>query len=504
MSLITRRGLLPSINWAEVPARFLPFADAASPDLPLPRLVRLSMFQVAVGVATALMVGTLNRVMILELGVGAWLVALMVALPLVAAPFRALIGFRSDVHRSFLGWRRVPFIWFGTLALFGGLAIMPFALILLTGETTVQLVAGHVAAALAFVLAGAGLQTTQTAGLALASDLAPEASRPRVVALLYVMLLLGMVGASVAFGVLLDDYSHTRLVQVVQGSAVACVLLNAVALWKQEPRRRRVVKKAEDDAAATDIASAAAEGFAAHWRRYTAQPQVRRFLLAVGLGTAAFNMQDIILEPYGGEILGLGVGATTQLTALMAGGALVAFALAARLLGRGGDPQRVCALGVLAGVVGMSLVIFAEPTGSAHLFRAGVIAIGFGGGLFSVGSLSAAMGMDARRDNAGDEQGDAMHGLVLGAWGAVQATCAGAAIAFGGAMRDVVSSAASAGWFGEVMQHPAAGYSAVYHLELAMLFATLIVLGPLVGKRRTATSASSTTPGNFGLAELPH
>ena len=63
-------------------------------ELPLPRLLRLSLFQVSVGMATALMVGTLNRVMIVELGVGAWLVALMVALPLLVAPFRALIGFR--------------------------------------------------------------------------------------------------------------------------------------------------------------------------------------------------------------------------------------------------------------------------------------------------------------------------------------------------------------------------------------------------------------------------
>jgi MFS transporter, BCD family, chlorophyll transporter len=64
MSLITRRGLLPSLDWSQVPARFLPFADAASCDLPLPRLIRLALFQVSVGMATALMVGTLNRVMI--------------------------------------------------------------------------------------------------------------------------------------------------------------------------------------------------------------------------------------------------------------------------------------------------------------------------------------------------------------------------------------------------------------------------------------------------------
>jgi BCD family chlorophyll transporter-like MFS transporter len=482
VSLIVRRGLLPSLNWARVPARFLPFADAASPDLPLPRLIRLSLFQVAVGLATALMVGTLNRVMIVELGVGAWLVALMVALPLVAAPFRALIGFRSDTHRSFLGWKRVPFIWFGTLALFGGLAIMPFALILLTGETAIQLWAGHLAAALAFVLAGFGLQTTQTAGLALATDLAPEATRPRVVALLYVMLLLGMVGASLLFGVLLAEYTHTRLVQVVQGSAVACVLLNAVALWKQEPRNSLRTK-----------AAPVREKFGLHWQRFAAQGRVKRFLLAVGLGTAAFNMQDIILEPYGGEILQLGVGATTQLTALMAGGALAAFALAARALARGGDPLRVAAVGALFGLVGFSAVIFAEPFDAPDLFRAGAALIGFGGGFFAVGTLSAAMGLE----------GHGMTGLVLGAWGAVQATCAGAAVALGGALRDVVSHAAAAGWLGEALQSPVVGYATVYHLELALLFATLIVLGPLVRRGPLPRPAAPHSDHRFGLAEFP-
>ncbi len=55
----------------------------------------------------------------------------MAALPVLIAPFRALLGFRSDNHRSAIGWRRVPYIWFGTLLQFGGLAIMPFALIVL-------------------------------------------------------------------------------------------------------------------------------------------------------------------------------------------------------------------------------------------------------------------------------------------------------------------------------------------------------------------------------------
>ncbi len=311
-----KRRLGLAAAWTLLGPRFLPFADAASAELPLTRLLRLSLFQVAVGMATALLVGTLNRVMIVELAVPAWLVALMVSLPLVAAPFRALIGHRSDTHRSFLGWRRVPYLWLGTLLQFGGLAIMPFALLVLSGSGHGPVWVGQLGAALAFLLVGAGLQTTQTAGLALATDLAPAAARPRVVALMYVMLLAGMIGSGFVFSLLLADFTPLRLIQVIQGAALLTVVLNVIALWQQEARDP--ARTAHDRLRPT---------FAASWARLMQVPRARRFLVAVALGTAAFNMQDIVLEPYGGEILGLSVSATTALTALLAAGALAAFAL---------------------------------------------------------------------------------------------------------------------------------------------------------------------------------
>ena len=83
-------------TWASLGPKFLPFADAATPELPLLRLLRLSLFQVSVGMALTLLIGTLNRVMIVELHVPVSLVAVMISLPLIAAPFRTLIGFRSD------------------------------------------------------------------------------------------------------------------------------------------------------------------------------------------------------------------------------------------------------------------------------------------------------------------------------------------------------------------------------------------------------------------------
>jgi BCD family chlorophyll transporter-like MFS transporter len=356
---------------------------------------------------------------------------------------------------------------------------MPFALLVLSGDTHGPLWVGHAGAALAFLLVGAGLHTTQTAGLALATDLAPPESRPRVVALLYVMLLAGMVGAALAFGVLLAEFSQLRLIQVIQGAALVTVGLNLVALWKQEPR----------DPARAPLGTPRPP-FRASWDAFARDGRSTRLLVAIGLGTAGFTMQDILLEPYGGQIMGLSVGDTTLLTALLAGGTLAAFWVGARQLARGTDPHRLAAAGVLAGLAAFSAVIFAAPLGSAVLFRAGATLIGFGGGLFLVGTLTAAMDL-ARRGESG---------LALGAWGAVQASAAGAAIALGGALRDLVSGLAAAGALGPALDGPATGYSFVYHVEIALLFACLVAIGPLV--RRSGASRRDVS-SKFGLAEFP-
>ena len=465
--------------WTRFGPGILPFADAASDELPLRRLFRLSLFQVTVGMAAVLLTGTLNRVMIVELGVPAWLVALMVSMPLVFAPLRALIGFRSDTHRSVLGWRRVPYIWFGTLLQFGGLAIMPFALLVLSGQGNGPVWIGTVGAALAFLLTGAGLHTAQTAGLALASDLAPAKSRPRVIALLYVMLLLGMVASALVFSVALADFDQIRLIRVVQGAALATMVLNCVALWKQEARNPSTATRNQPRPA-----------FRAAWRELIRQKGMRRFLVAVGLGSAAFSMQDILLEPYGGEILGLSVSETTVLTALLAGGALAAFAIAARLLSRGADPYRLAANGILVGIAAFSAVILAAPMDSGLMFRIGTTLIGFGGGLFAVSTLTAAV----------DMAGNSGNGIALGAWGAVQATAIGSGIALGGGLRDFVNSLSVHGHLGTALTGPAAGYGVVYSLEIVLLFATLAVSGPLARPIRSVRPVPGT---RFGLDQMP-
>ncbi|MEI6642133.1 MAG: BCD family MFS transporter [Novosphingobium sp.] len=441
-------------QWTRVALTWLPFSDAATAELPLSRLLRLALFQVSVGMATVLLNGTLNRVMIVELHTPAWLVSMLIAMPLLFAPLRALIGHKSDTHRSVLGWRRVPYIWFGTLMQWGGLAIMPFALLLMSEARTFY--TGLIGGALAFVFTGAGLHVTQTAGLALATDLARPDKRPRAVALLYVMLLIGMMVSAFVIGGLLVPFSPTRLVQVIQGAAVITLVLNIVALWKQEGRNPGATAHDREKPAFSDV-----------WRSFVAEQYTVRLLCAIGLGAAAFAMQDALLEPYGAEVLGLTVGATTMLTGSWAMGAILGFSISTRVLERGFDPLRLAGGGLVCGICAFMLVLLAAPLVAPQLLAIGAGAIGFGIGLFSVGTLIAAMSLAERGDS----------GVALGAWGAVQATAAGTALAVGGILRDTVAL------LGGGAGGRAAGYATVYSLEILMLIAALVVLGPLAGKR---------------------
>ncbi|MGB3407441.1 MAG: PucC family protein [Jannaschia sp.] len=464
----------------------LPFSDAGSAGLPLAQLLRLSLFQVSVGMAAVMLLGTLNRVMIVELGLSAALVAMMIALPVLIAPFRALLGFRSDTYRSAIGWKRIPYLWFGTLWQFGGLAIMPFALLILGGydQLSIPPFAGEAAAAVAFLMTGLGMHMTQTAGLALAADRADDETRPRVVALLYVAFLVGMLISSLLIGWLLRDFDPVVLIQVVQGTAVATLILNIIALWKQEAMKPTTrAERAEP-----------APQFSDAWADLAKGGTAGRLLLAVFLGTMAFNMQDVLLEPYGGEILGLSVSSTTLLTASWAVGALVAFGLAARWLTGGINPTRMAARGILVGVGAFSAVILASPLGSTALFFAGALGIGFGGGLFAVATLTTAMTLPT---------GIAGRGLALGAWGAPQATAQGLSTAIGGGIRDSVNALATSGAMGDVLNSPVTGYSVVYHSEIGLLFLTLAALGPLVRRTDRHTDRHETREARIGLADFP-
>jgi MFS transporter, BCD family, chlorophyll transporter len=74
------------------------------------------------------------------------------------------------------------------------------------------------------------------------------------------------------------------------------------------------------------------------------------------------------------------------------------------------------------------------------------------------------------------------------------------AIALSGFLKDGIASLAAAGKLGQALTDPVTGYAFVYGIELVLIFASLVAVGPLV--RRTQSETSQTSR-NFGLSELP-
>ncbi len=173
---------------------------------------------------------------------------------------------------------------------------------------------------------------------------------------------------------------------------------------------------------------------------------------------------------------------------------MLAFTLAARWLSRGRDPIRMAARGLLVGIAAFTAVIFAAPSGQHALFYAGALGIGFGGGLFAVSTLTAAMTLPATASPG------AAWRLAPGARRRppprASPSCSAAAL------RDVVGHSACIRHLGAALNLPATGYTFVYHIEIVLLFVTLIVLGPLVrthlSKPNEAYDAKST-----GILEFP-
>ena len=467
----------------KISKNILPFSDAGSTNFSLFQLLRLSLFQISVGMATVMLAGTLNRVMIVELLVPASLVAVMIAIPVLIAPLRTFYGYKSDTYKSFIGWKRIPYMWFGSLFQFGGLAIMPFAIIILSGDQTVgPSWAGEVLVAIAFLFTGIGMHITQTVGLALAADRATKENRPRVVALLYFMFLFGMGISAVVIGLLLADFSKLRLIQVVQGSAVLTLILNLVAVWRQE---QVIINNQKNDKS---------EKFFLSWKKFISDRKTNSLIWVVFWGTLAFSMQDVLLEPYGGQILGLSVSETTNLTGVWALGALLGLALAANNSKKTVSSVSNAMTALLIGIVGFSAIIFSSPMQFPFLYFLGTLFIGFGTGLFSVSLLIIAMALSSKT-NLGS-------GFILGSWGAAQAIGAGLGIAVGGILRDVVNKLALSGYLGSTFENNSIGYIFVYHLEILFIFITLIALGMLsqeINKRKIKDNAQK----SFGLTEIP-
>lgn len=403
------------------------------------KVLRLGLFQFGVGVSLAPITGTLNRVLINEFALSAGFVALLMSIHYFVSPIRTIIGHISDRKRIEGRWR-TPYIILGTMLTFGGLTTAPFSLVLFSPESLLKGNIVYVICVVIFVVYGVGINIVETTYLALVGDITTEKDRGKILAVLWLMLVSGTVVGAFFTGLSLISYTHTRLIGVMQGSAVVFIVCTILSLYDQERLR-------PDGTLINDVARKVRYTLKQSLIRVWASPTLRSLFFVFFVATLGFGTHDILLEPYGAEILHMSVTATTFLTALWGVAMIFAIVIAGLWLWRGGSSARLIIAGGIAGMLGFGLVSASGYVGIVGGFQIGVATIGIGRGLFIVGSIATVMSL-ADRDHTG---------LFLGIWGVVQSLAQGFGTIGGGVARDIIKARTNDALLGYVSVYSTAG-----------------------------------------------
>jgi BCD family chlorophyll transporter-like MFS transporter len=404
-------------------------------------LLRLGLFQLAAGGLSVLFLGVLNRVLRVELGLDLFTVSLLVGGghylgALVAIPF----GFFSDTH-PIAGYRRTVYILMGAIVTAGVLVSSPWVgLWIADSATPSKLILGF----LFFLLEGIATFIAGTAYLALVADRTTEEERGQATGVVWTMLFLGIIATGISTSFVLGEYSFDALVTLFTAGGAVAVSFALIGLVGQEKRQKIEISQPETrfvDALRTVVNNKYSRWFAV-------------FLL---LSMFSFFMQDVILEPFGGEVLGLSPAQTTRFNVYMGIGLIGSMLFGGMVLIPRKGKRWVTEVGCWI-MVGAFLAL----ASSALLTQIGglpwtIATLGLGSGLFTVGGVALMMDMTS----------SAHTGLFVGAWTLVQALAKGpASLASGGLYNLFVELGASAGQ----------AYSGVFGLEALGVLCSIVFL----------------------------
>jgi len=336
---------------------------------------RLARFSIAYGLSGALIGGTLNRVMIADLGLPAALVAFFFAIPLLVSPVRVWLGYRSDGF-SIFGRRREPYLVVGALII--GLGIVAAANVTaVTTQVTVSLVLSGI---LSFLLYGLGRNLAHNTYQALITDRYDKQQRTRAITFYEVATLLGSVVGAGFIGKALETYEPSRLVSVAMGVAVAIFVLALFAAIKQEPQNS-ITENATEHARQIPFQKVLKDVV-------FADKQVRILFILVIFTFIGTLAQDALLEPYSGLVLGMSVGDTTRLTMYWGLGVMFAMLLSGFFLLKWLGFMKLMRTGIILSIAVFISLIVVGMMDNAGAFNGLVFVMGLGTGMAGAGMLS--------------------------------------------------------------------------------------------------------------------
>lgn len=419
------------------------------------KVLQLTLVHVGVSITVVPVTSTLNRVMISDMQMPASLVAFLVALPYLLSPLQVPVGNWADSHPI---WQRYRVPWI----LMGGL--MAALGSYMTAHTAYWMqenfAAGLGAAVLFFTVWGVGVNVASVSYLSLLTELSAEPDgqrqngddstqpagtnwRNRAVSVMWTFMILSTIGISTLLKNMLADYSPTALYTafgVVWLIATGLILLGTVNL---EPRISDQAQPRHNTA--TNPVEA--------MRMLVGNPTAMRFFWYLVLVLISIHAQDVLLEPFGADALGMDVAATSGLTRMWGMGFFVAMLGSIPLVKRLGK-KRSANIGAVVAAIAFSLISITGLMGQISAFTGSIFLLGVGGGLMTLSNLSFMLDMTLPQ----------AAGLYVGAWGV--ANFAGQAVGgiASGILRDVIYAAT-----GDLLL----GYVAVFAIEVVGLLVAL-------------------------------
>ncbi|MEM1052060.1 MAG: BCD family MFS transporter [Pseudomonadota bacterium] len=374
-------------------------------------IIRIGLVQASIGAMVMLTTTVLNRLMVVEYSLAAAIPAGLVGWHYAVQLCRPLWGHGSDKGGSRAVW------------IMGGLFVLACGALLAiqtTLMTSTSFVIGLTLGAIAYTLIGVGVGAAGTSALALlASGVAPQ-RRAAAAAVTWIMMIAGIVVSAITVSQLIDPFSPQRLWWVASGLLVVCLLVAALATFRLEPREPFDFAETAKDSSPPDFREALKEIFA--------EKAALRFTLFIFVSMMAFNMQDLILEPFAGLVFNMTPGESTALGGMQSSGVLAGMIIA----GIGGSAfagrmpvelRHWIVFGCLGSAIalgGLAVGAMVGPgqNGGGWPIHANVFALGFCNGLFAVAAIGAMMGLAGSGERTRE-------GVRMGVWGAAQA------IAFG-------------------------------------------------------------------------
>jgi MFS transporter, BCD family, chlorophyll transporter len=247
-------------------------------------IVRLGLVQAALGAIVVLTTSTINRVMIVELMLPAMVPGLFVTWHYALQVLRPSWGHGSDK-----GGRRTPWIIAGMAAL----ALGGFGAAVSVHLMASNMVAGTIAATIAFTLIGGGVGAAGTNLLVLLAKRVAEGRRAAAATIVWIMMIVGFIITAALAGHFLDPFSTTRLMAVAGVICAIAFLMTVAAIWRVETDAQPAEQSARPKVPF-------AEAIAEVWADRTA----RRFAIFIFVSMLAYSAQDLILEPFAGSCSG--------------------------------------------------------------------------------------------------------------------------------------------------------------------------------------------------------